>query len=75
VQARFTALVARQPMVIPTAEQISQAKEFTGADNCTDDIKRVRRRYDEGASQEDVRSSRDKFRKQTFFVISGTVIA
>ena len=33
------------------------------------------RRYDEGASEDDVRSSRDKFRQQTFFIIIDTLIA
>ena len=45
-----------------------QAKELTGIDNYTDDVKRVRRRnrqYDDGVCDEDVRSSRDKFRQQT----------
>ena len=48
-------------------------------DNYTDDVKRssssTNRRQDEGASEEDVRSSRDKFRQQTFFVIIDTLIA
>lgn len=56
----------------------AQAKELTGIDNYTEEAKRVRqrnRRYDEGSSEpEEVRSSRDKFRQDTFLVIIDTLI-
>jgi len=55
----------------------AQAKELTGIDNYTEDVKRVHRRnrrYDEGAP-EDVRSPRDKFRQDTFFVVVDTLRA
>lgn len=54
-----------------------QAKELTGIHNYTDDVWRVRRRnrqYDDGVSEEDARSSRDKFRQQTFLVIIDNLI-
>ena len=51
---------------------------LTGIDNYTEEAKRVRkrnRRYDEGSSEpEEVRSSRDRFRQDTFLVIIDTLI-
>ena len=58
-------------------EMEAQAKELSGIDNYTQDVKRVprrNRRHDEGAP-EDVRSPRDKFRQDTFLVITDTLIA
>ena len=56
----------------------AQAKELTGIDNYTEEAKRVpkrNRRHDEGSSEpEEVRSSRDKFRQDTFLVIIDTLI-
>jgi len=57
----------------------AQVEELTGRDNYTEKSKRVpkrNRRYDEGSSEpEKVRSSREKFRQDTFLVIIDTIIS